>query len=381
MQKRDYYEVLGVNKDASQDEIKKAYRKLARKYHPDVNPGDKSAEEKIKEINEAYAVLSDQEKRASYDQFGHAGASGQGFGGFGGGNADFSGFGDIFDMFFGGFGGRGQHRGPQKGDDVRYDLHITFEEAAFGVEKDIEIPKMEECSICHGSGAEPGTTPETCTVCSGTGQVRITQNTPLGHFQTIKTCHHCNGTGKIIKNRCHACKGRGQVSVTKKIHLNIPAGVDNDSRLRVSGEGELGTLGGPPGDLYVFIVVKPHKMFKRQGYDVYCDFPISIVQASLGDELQVPTLDGKVKLKIPEGTQTGTSFRLKGQGIPKLRGSGRGDQHVRVNVVIPTNLTEKQKELLQQFAHTLTRDNLKAKEKEKDKDKGFFDRVKDAFKG
>lgn len=379
MAKRDYYDILGVGRDATPEQIKKAYRTLARKYHPDVNPNDKEAEEKFKEVKEAYDVLSDPDKRARYDQFGHAGTSDQGFGGFGdfggfGGGADFGGFGDIFDMFFGGFGGGAKRQGPQKGDDLRYDLDITFEEAAFGVEKDIEIPRTEECPTCNGSGAEPGTHPTACSVCGGTGQVRITQSTPLGRFQTIKTCTQCHGTGRIISTPCHECKGRGKVRRFRKIHITIPAGVDNDSKLRVPGEGEAGSLGGPPGDLYVFISVKPHKLFKRKGYDVISEAEINFVQAALGDEIQVPTLDGMIKLKIPEGTQTGTSFRLKGRGISRLRSSGRGDHHVKIVVVTPTNLTEKQKEALREFGKTLTQDNQKAKEK------GFFDKVKEAFK-
>lgn len=372
MAKRDYYEVLGVDRGAGAEEIKKAYRRLARQYHPDVNPNDKEAEEKFKEVKEAYDVLSDPDQRARYDQFGHAGTAGQGFGGFDA--TDFGGFGDIFDMFFGGFGGGTRRQGPRKGDDLRFDLNISFEEAAFGVEKDVEIPRTENCTVCGGSGAEPGTHPTKCSTCGGTGQVRISQSTPLGHFQTVKTCNQCNGTGQIITSPCHECKGRGKVRRMRKIHLTIPAGVDSDSKLRVTGEGEAGFMGGPPGDLYVFITVKPHKLFKRQGFDVVSEAEINFVQAALGDEIQVPTLDGLVKLKVPEGTQTGTVLRLKGRGITRLRSSARGDHHVRIVVVTPTSLTERQKEALRAFGNTLTQDNYKTKEK------GFFEKMKEAFK-
>lgn len=374
MAKRDYYEVLGVDKGVSQDELKKAYRKLARKYHPDVNPNNKEAEEKFKEVKEAYDVLNDPDMRARYDQFGHAGTSDQGFGGFGGG-ADFGGFGDIFDMFFGGFGGGARRQGPQKGNDLRLDLDITFEESAFGVEKDVEVPRTENCPTCHGSGAAPGTHPTTCSACGGSGQMRVTQSTPLGRIQTVTTCNQCQGTGKIITSPCSECKGRGKVRRTRVIHITIPAGVDNNSKLRIAGEGEAGTLGGPPGDLYVFISVKPHKKFKRSGFDVIGEVDINFVQAALGDEILVPTLDGLVKLKIPEGTQSGTTFRLRGRGITRLRGAGRGDHHVDVRVLTPTNLSEKQKEILAEFGKSLTKENQKVK------DKGFFDRFKDAFKG
>lgn len=373
MSKRDYYEVLGVSKDASEADIKKAYRKLARKYHPDVNPGDKEAEGKFKEAAEAYDVLSDSQKKARYDQFGHAGTDPQGgfgAGGFGGG--DFGGgFGDIFDMFF---GGGGRRQGPQKGDDLRYDLDISFEEAAFGLEKDIKIPRWENCDQCKGTGATPGTDAKTCPTCHGSGQVQFTQNTPFGRFVQSKTCQQCHGEGKIIEKPCKQCQGRGKVRKNKKIHVKIPAGVDTGSRLRISGEGEPGAKGGPPGDLYVFIQVRKHKFFQREGNEVICEMPLSFVQAALGDEIEVPTLDGKVKLKIPEGTQTGTHFRLKGKGIPSLRGYGRGDQHVIVSILTPTKLSEKQKELLKEFAEL-------SGETPQSGGKGFFERMKDAFTG
>ena len=369
MSKRDYYEVLGVSREASEADIKKAYRKLARQYHPDVNTGDKTAEEKFKEINEAYEILSDQEKRARFDQFGHAGNDpNAGFGGgagFGG-----SGFGDIFDMFFGGgFGGGGnQQRGPQQGQDLRADLEISFEDAAFGVEKDIEIPRLEDCPDCHGTGAADGTAPKTCQVCRGTGQVTVAQSTPFGRFQTTRTCHNCHGEGKVIDHPCKTCRGQGKVRRNRTIHIKVPGGVDSGSRLRVSGEGEPGTRGGPAGDLYVFLHVKPHKFFERQNNDIYCEIPITIVQAALGDEIDVPTLEGKrAKLKIPEGTQTGTFFRMKNLGIPHLRGHGRGDLRVKVVVTTPTKLSEKQKTILRQFGETLSKEDKKS----------FFDKVKE----
>ncbi|MDK2820903.1 MAG: molecular chaperone DnaJ [Clostridia bacterium] len=379
MAKRDYYEVLGVSREASEDEIKKAYRRLARKYHPDMNPGDKSAEEKFKEVQEAYEVLSNSDKRARYDQFGHAGtdAGGAGFGGFG--NADFGGFGDIFDMFFSsGFGGTAHRNGPQPGADLRLDLEISFEEAAFGVEKEVGIPRQEKCPVCDGTGAAKGTKPKTCPTCHGTGQVRISQNTPLGHFQSVRTCHQCHGEGTIIEKPCSNCRGRGTVQKTRKIKINIPPGVDTGARLRMTGEGESGLRGGPPGDLYIHINVRPHKFFKRKGYDVICEVPINIVQATLGDSIKVPTLDGKVEINIPEGTQTGTQFRLKGKGIPRLNGIGRGDQHVKVYVETPTNLSERQKELLREFAKL---DGLEVKGVKKNNEKNFFKKVKNVFMG
>lgn len=376
MSKRDYYEVLDIPRTASEDEIKKAFRKLARKYHPDVNRDNpKEAEEKFKEINEAYEVLSSAERRAQYDQFGHAafegGQGGAGAGGFGFGGAG-GGFSDIFDMFFGqsGFGGR--QSGPEKGSDLRYDLEITFEQAAFGMETEVQIPRTENCNTCHGTGAAPGTHPETCPQCKGTGQIQYAQNTPFGRMVNVKACDRCHGEGKIVHTPCKDCNGRGKIRAKRKIKIKIPAGVDNGSRLRVAHEGEAGLRGGPPGDLYVYIFVKSHKLFTREGSEVICEVPISFVQASLGDEIEVPTLDGKVKMKIPEGIQSGTVLRLKDKGIPYLRGQGRGDQHVKIKVLTPQKLTERQREILSDFAKACG-ENVNPEQKT------FFKKVKDAF--
>jgi molecular chaperone DnaJ len=374
--KRDYYEVLEVSRDASEADIKKAYRRLARKYHPDANPNDKTANDKFKEINEAYEVLKDPQKRAQYDQFGHAGLGGQGgfdtggFGGFGD-FGNFGGFDDIFDAFFGG-GGRQQRSGPKQGADLRYDMKISLEEAAAGVEKDIKVDRLESCPTCKGSGAKPGTNPTTCPECHGTGQVQYSQSTPFGRFMTVRTCNVCHGEGKIIKEVCEKCGGRGKVKKSRNIHIKVPAGVDTGSRLRVAGEGEAGDKNAPPGDLYVFIHVAPHKIFTRRGNDIICQIPISFVQAALGDDIEVPTLDSKVKLKIPEGTQPDTNFRLRGYGIPNLRGAGKGDLHVKVKVVIPKKLNEQQKQALLKFAEISGEDIKK-------QPKGFFDKMKDAF--
>jgi molecular chaperone DnaJ len=373
--KRDFYEVLGVPKSASEQEIKQAYRKLARQYHPDVNPGNAEAEEKFKEATEAYDALSDADKRARYDQLGHAGMDPNQAGGFGGGFGDFGGgFGDIFDMFFGGGGGGGQRRnGPTRGNDLRYDMTISFEEAAFGVEKEIQVPRHETCNECHGSGAAPGTHPTNCSQCHGTGQVKATQRTPFGAIQTAKTCPTCNGEGQTISTPCKTCNGRGMTRQVKTIKVTVPAGSEEGLNLRYSGSGESGLRGGPAGDLYVVLRVKPHKFFEREGNDVYCEIPITFVQAALGSEIEIQTLDGHVKMKIPEGTQTGTVFRLKGHGIPYRRGSGRGDQHVRVIVATPTKLTDKQKELLREFGEVTTEQQQMGK-------KSFFEKVKENIK-
>ncbi|WP_409251421.1 molecular chaperone DnaJ [Bacillus sp. SCS-153A] len=373
MSKRDYYEVLGVEKGASKDEIKKAYRKLSKKYHPDINK-EADANEKFKEISEAYEVLSDEQKRAQYDRFGHTDPN-QGFGGgadFGGG---FGGFEDIFNTFFGGGGGRRRDpNAPRAGADLQYTMSVTFEEAVFGKETDIEIPKEEECDTCDGSGAKPGTKPETCKHCQGTGQLNVEQNTPFGRIVNRRVCHHCHGTGKFIKEKCNTCGGNGKVQKRRKIHVKIPAGIDEGQQLRVSGQGEPGVNGGPPGDLYVVFHVRPHEFFERDGDDIYCEMPITFVQSALGDEVEVPTLHGKVKLKVPAGTQTGTKFRLRGKGVPNVRGYGTGDQHIHVKVVTPTKLTERQKELLREFGDITG-------QVPDEQHESFFGKVKRAFKG
>jgi molecular chaperone DnaJ len=371
MAKRDYYEVLGVSRDAGTEEIKKAYRKLARKYHPDANPGSQDADAKIKEINEAYEVLVDQEKRARYDRFGHAG-NGQGFGGFGGSAGNFGGFEDIFEMFFS--TGR-QRRGPERGAALRVDLDLTLEEAVFGLEKEVKVPRTENCGTCGGNGAAPGTSPQSCVACAGTGQVQFAQSTPFGRIVQSRACDRCRGKGKVIEKPCATCHGSGQVRRTRSIDVKIPAGVDNGTRLRVSGEGEAGLRGGPRGDLYVYIHVRPHKDFARQGNDLICEIPVTFVQAALGDEIEVPTLEGNISLKVPEGTQSGTVFRLRGRGVTDVSGYGRGDQHVRVKVVTPVKLNERQKELLREFAESGGDKKVPGVEK------GFFEKVRDAFTG
>ncbi len=371
--KRDYYEVLGVGKEASADEIKKAYRKLARQYHPDVNKAA-DAEEKFKEVKEAYDVLSDPQKKASYDRFGHQDPNmGGGFGGFDA--SGMGGFGDIFDMFFGG-GRRANPNAPRKGADLQFGLSIEFTEAIFGKETDVEIPKEAECDTCHGSGAKPGTGVDTCKTCNGTGQQEVVANTPFGRIVNRRVCTTCEGRGKVVKEKCTTCRGAGRVKVRRKIHINIPAGVDDGAQLRVSGEGEPGVNGGPPGDLYVVLRVKPHEFFEREGNDIYCEVPITFAQAALGDEIEIPTVDGRVKLKIPAGTQTETFFRLRGKGVPYLRGNGRGDQHVKVRVVTPTKLTERQKELLKEFAGWTEDSNGHTAA-----DESFFEKMKRAFRG
>ncbi|MFO7707603.1 MAG: molecular chaperone DnaJ [Desulfobacterales bacterium] len=344
--KRDYYEVLGVNRNASEDELKSNYRKLALKFHPDRNPGDKEAEENFKEAAEAYEVLRDREKRALYDQFGHAGLEGTGFSGFGGFEDIFSSFGDIFEDFFG-FSGRGRSRArAQRGSDLRYDLNLGFMEAAFGTETEIDVAKYETCSDCGGNGCEKGHQPETCRQCGGSGQISRSQ----GFFTVRTTCHVCRGNGRVISRPCPKCNGNGQTRVSKRVSVKIPAGVDNGSRLRLNGEGEPGLQGGPSGDLYVFIHVQPHDFFERRDNDVICQVPISFVQAALGGAITVPTLEGERQLDIPKGTQPGDVFYFHGEGIPSLRTRKRGEQIIQVMIKTPTNLSKKQEELLREFA-------------------------------
>ncbi len=382
MAKRDYYEVLGVAKTAKPNEIKKAYYKLAKQYHPDTHPNDEVAAEKFKECSEAYSVLSDEKKRAQYDQFGPAafenggmgGAGGFGAGGFNGFNG--SGMEDIFDMFFGGQGGgrgRKSNAGPQPGADLRYDMEITFEEAAFGVEKKIRLNRDEQCEHCHGAGAEPGSKVETCPECHGSGYVRFTQRTMFGQMVNERPCSKCHGEGKIISDPCKECHGKGTVKQEHTVTVKIPAGVDNGTRLRVASEGEAGTRGGAYGDLYVYIYVRPHKFFERDHEDIWCEVPINIVQATLGDDIKVPTIDGQVTMKIPEGTQPGRVMRIRGKGIPSLRTGKRGDQLVKIKVVVPTKLTDKQKDALRKFGD-ISKDNINPEEK------SFMDKVKDFFK-
>lgn len=370
--KRDYYEVLGVSKGVDTGEIKKAYRQMAKKYHPDLNKDNPQAAEQFKEVQEAYEILSDPDKRTRYDQYGHAGVDEQagGFGGFG--QSDFGGFEDIFDMFFGGSGGGRRQNGPVRGADLQYNLEISFDEAAFGVKKDLKIPRTETCSTCNGSGAKPGTHVKTCAKCKGKGTIQFAQRTPLGNFVQTQTCSECGGTGKRVETPCSECHGRGKVRKERTITVNIPPGVDHGMTLRMNGEGEAGDRGGIPGDLHIKIYVKPHKIFTRQGDDVICEIPISIVQAALGDEIEVPTLEGRAKFTIPSGTQPGQTFRLKGKGIQHLNGYNRGDQHVRVKVVVPTKLNSEQKNLLKKFADASGEDI-------NPEQKGFFDKVRDVF--
>ena len=375
MAKRDYYQVLGVDKSASPEDIKKAYRKLAKECHPDLHPNDKTAEERFKELNEANEVLSDADKRARYDQFGfdgpQMGGGGNPFGGGGGfeGFGGFGGFDSIFDQLFGGAMGGGQRRnGPLQGGDLRYELRITFEEAAFGTEKSFEFYRNESCEACHGSGAKAGTRPQTCPTCKGAGQVR----SGGGFMVTVRACPSCGGTGKIIQEKCTTCAGSGQSRHRRTATVKVPAGIDDGQTIVMNGQGEHGLNGGPAGDLYIQVTVKPHKLFKREGMNLRFELPISFIQATLGADVDVPTLTGPVRYHIPEGTQTETEFRLKGYGITQLRGSSKGDLFVKVRVEVPKKITDKQKDLLRQFEEASTG-------KEYEGRKTFMDRMKDLF--
>lgn len=379
MAKRDYYEVLGIDKGAGAEDIKKAYRKLAKESHPDLHPNDKTAEERFKEITEAYEVLSDDDKRARYDQFGFDGPNmgqnpfggGSPFGGAGGFDS-FSGFDSIFDQLFGGamggMGGTRRNTGPQPGNDLRYELKITFEEAAFGAEKSFDFYRNENCDVCDGSGAKPGTSPKTCPTCNGSGQVR----SGGGFMVTVRACPTCGGTGSVIEEKCDNCGGSGRVRKKRTATVKVPAGIDDGQTIVMNGQGEPGLKGGPNGDLYILVSVKPHKFFKRQGTNLFMEMPISFTQATLGAEVEVPTLTKPVKQRIPEGTQPGTEFRIKGQGIQHMRGSGKGDLYVTVRIDVPKKLTDEQKEHLKKFDSVMTG-------KEYEENKNFFERVKDKF--
>ena len=374
-EKRDYYEVLGVSKSATADELKRAYRKLAKQYHPDMNPGDKNAEAKFKEVNEAYEVLNDPAKRQRYDQFGHAGVDpsyGAGSGGAGGFDV-----GDIFESFFGGgFGGSSRTRNPNapiRGNDISVTVGLSFMEAAKGCKQTINIQRLESCDTCGGTGAKKGTTPETCPECGGTGQVKVQQRTPIGVIQTTRTCTKCSGKGKIVREQCSACRGAGRVRKSKTLEVNVPAGINDGQTFVLRGQGDNGLNGGPSGDVNIMVNLRPDSLFERDGFDVWCDIPITFSQAVLGDDIVVPTIDGKVQYTVPEGTQSGTVFRLRNKGIPYVNGRGRGDQYVKVNIEVPRNLTGKQKESLREF-EKLTGD------KNYEKRKGFFDKLKDFLK-
>jgi molecular chaperone DnaJ len=366
--------VLGVTRTATEVEIKSSYRKLAMQYHPDRNPGDASAEEKFKECSEAYAILMDKDKRAAYDRFGHAAVSGAGGGAGGGFGFDPSAFGDFSDIFgdifgemFGGGGGRGRRGRVQRGNDLREDLELSFEEAVFGIETTVKVRRHETCDQCKGSGAAPGKAPVTCQSCQGRGQVRYQQ----GFFSIARTCPTCSGTGQVVTDPCNKCRGEGRLAQERTIDVKVPAGVEDGTRIRYSSQGEAGPQGGPPGDLYVVLHVKEHKFFEREGNDIYCTVPISFVQAALGAEIQIPTLEGEQALKVPEGTQSATTFRLRGKGVPVLNGHGKGDLFVQVKVQTPTKLTKRQRELLQELEGTIKVDNRP--------DRGLLSKVKDIF--
>lgn len=379
MPEKDLYEILGVSQDASQEDIKKAYRKLARQYHPDVNQGDTGTAEKFKQVKEAYDVLSDPPKRERYDRYGHTDDSYAGFGGFGGGQqgfGDFSGFGfdDIFESFFGGGFSQHRSRGPRRGNDLRYDMEITLEEAFSGVEQEIIIPRTENCAECDGSGAKKGTFAETCSACKGTGQEKIVRNTAYGRFVNVQTCSHCRGEGRIIKEPCMECHGKGQIVRERNLEIKIPAGVDSETRLRMGGEGEPGFRGGPPGDLYIYLRVRPHKLFRREDSTLIYEAPVTFVQMAMGADIEVPTMDGTAVLHIPEGTQPENVFRLKGKGMPQLRGFGRGDMKVKLKIAVPRKLNREQKEALAEFARV-------SGEELSGENKGFLNRVREAFGG
>lgn len=378
MNNTEYYERLGVSQSASQDEIKKAYRKLSKQYHPDINK-DAGAEDKYKEVQEAYETLGDAQNRAAYDQYGAAGANGGGFGGAGGfsgfgGGGGFGGFDDIFSSFFGGGGGQSNPTAPRQGEDLQYRVNLKFEEAIFGVEKEVSYNRDQACHTCHGDGAKPGTKVETCHKCGGHGQVQVARDTPLGRVMTTATCDVCRGTGKEIKEKCPTCHGLGHEKQTHKIKVKVPAGVETGQQMRMNGGGDAGKNGGPYGDLYVIFNVAASKQFERDGAEIFYEMPLEFVQAALGDEVEIPTVHGTVKLKVPAGTQTGQNFRLRGKGAPKLRGTGNGDQHVIVNIVTPKKLNDAQRDALQAFAkasgHTVT----------SQKPEGFFDKLKKEFK-
>lgn len=379
MNKRDYYDVLGVQRNAADADIKSAYRKLALKYHPDRNPGDKAAEEKFKEASEAYSVLADADKRHLYDRFGHAGLGGAATSGFDptvftgfedilGGLGDIFGFGDVF-------GGARRRGGPQRGADLRYDLEISFEESAKGTETSIQIPRQEVCETCKGSGAAPGSRPETCSQCHGRGQVRYQQ----GFFTVARTCGHCRGTGSVITKPCSMCRGAGRVQKERKLTVRIPAGIATGQRLRLTGEGEAGPAGGPPGDLYVVVHVQEHPFFQREGNDLYCEIPLNYPTLVLGGEIRVPTLDGEEPFTLPEGTQSGSTLRLRGRGMPDVSGRGRGDLLVTVKVITPKKATKEQRRLLEQLAASLPKEKFEPTPVADQEDKGIFDRVKDIF--
>jgi molecular chaperone DnaJ len=369
---RDYYDILGVSKDATEDEIKSAYRNLAKKYHPDLNPGDEEAENNFKEAAEAYEILSDPSKRRRYDLLGHDGVKGQA-GGYSQGYGGFEDiFGDIFDIFGGGFSTSSTRNGPIRGADLRYDLNLSFEEAVFGVEKEIEIRRHEDCETCEGTGVEPGSSKETCTKCNGTGEVRYAQQSPFGQIVRVATCDECGGTGEVIIDKCKECTGTGRKIKTKKIKVKVPAGVDTGSIISLRGEGEMGQRGGSPGDLFVFIKVEEHELFKREGNNIYFTLPISFTDAALGAEIEVPTLEGIIEYDIPQGTQTGTRFKLKNKGVPNVKGIGKGDLYFTVEVQVPKDLNDRQRELLVDFAN-------ESGEYHKESKKGFWDKIKGSF--